>query len=619
MAKKELRAPLIGCLGAVLVLLPAGAEFDTAHVEIIALPAPVSELSVEPGSIARCETSTADSLHRVALAPRAVDIMLLADGSWGPYTPTQALNAMEGFLDALLDPSPGSLGADIDARIGIMYLGTSREQTFPFYEVLTPPIADHAHVVARWRELPSRFIVGEFPDYEGAIAEAQRILQSGAASRPAYTERILIWVGDGSENWSAQQLSRLVKEPKRQGTRVMAICFYRHPLCTTYEATTSSPADYIVARRPAEYDASVAELAERIVGPRIVSATVTHRLAPAVAVVPGSVVPPPTYASGDGRELRWTVGAPVPDLITATYRLAPLVDVFRGTAVTATLTLTDDVGAARVVDVTTAALEVTGPCAPTATATPTASATPTPTGVPPDTATPRPTATPTPTATRAPRPIYLPVTLGEPACEPGRQRIDVALVLDASTSMAEPTRAGRRKIEAALEAAGAFLDLLALRAAGADRGDRAAIVAFNADAWTLAPLTGDRAALEAALGRVALAQQTRLDRAAMVGAEALAAGAADRAGNVPVLVLLTDGRANPVPVDAAVAEAAAAKAAGVVVFTIGLGEDLDAAALAAMASAPEGFLHAPDAEDLAAAYAEVARSIPCGPGRLAAE
>jgi len=149
------------------------------------------------------------------------------------------------------------------------------------------------------------------------------------------------------------------------------------------------------------------------------------------------------------------------------------VDAFRGTAVTATLTLTDDVGAARVVDVTTAALEVTGPCAPTATPTPTASATPTPTSAPPDTATPRPTATPTPTATRAPRPIYLPVTLGEPACEPGRQRIDAALVLDASTSMAEPTRAGRRKIEAALEAArGVRAARTAGRRCGAGRAGR---------------------------------------------------------------------------------------------------------------------------------------------------
>jgi len=253
---------------------------------------------------------------------------------------------------------------------------------------------------------------------------------------------------------------------------------------------------------------------------------------------------------------------------------------------------------------------------PTISATPTATGRPSDTPQPTSTATPRPSATPTTTATPEPRPIYLPVALAE-RCDPSRQRIDVVLVIDASSSMADLTRAGRPKIDAALDAARAFLDLLALDEANSDPGapgadgDQAAIVAFNADAWLLAPLIDDRSALDAALDTVTLAQQTRLDRAVAVGAEALADTSRRRAGNVPVLVLLTDGRANPVPVDAAVAEAAAAKAAGVTLFTIGLGEEIDAEALAAMASTPSGFLSAPDAEDLAAAYTQVARSIPC--------
>lgn len=181
-------------------------------------------------------------------------------------------------------------------------------------------------------------------------------------------------------------------------------------------------------------------------------------------------------------------------------------------------------------------------------------------------------------------------------------------VADPVTVAADPTRNGRPKIDAALDAARAFLDLLTLD--GADR-DQAAIVAFNAEAWILAPLTSDRTSLDAALDRIALAQQTRLDRAIAVGAEALADASRRRAGSVPVLVLLTDGRANPVPVEAAVAEATAAKAAGATVFTIGLGNDVDAEALAVMASTPGGFLRAPDAEDLADAYRAVARSIPC--------
>jgi len=246
---------------------------------------------------------------------------------------------------------------------------------------------------------------------------------------------------------------------------------------------------------------------------------------------------------------------------------------------------------------------------PTLTPSPTPSPSPTrtPTIVPSPTATVTATSSPTPTPTIVPGPIYLPLALTE-RCDPTTQRIDVALVIDASSSMGDPTRSGRPKIDAALDAARGFLDLLALDDAA---GDQAAIVAFNADAQLVAPLTSDRAALGAALQSIALAPLTRLDRAVAVGAEALADASRRRPANQPVLVLLTDGRANPVPVEVAVAEATAAKAAGVTLFTIGLGNDIDAAALEAMASTPAGFLRAPDAEELADVYREVARSIPC--------
>ena len=247
----------------------------------------------------------------------------------------------------------------------------------------------------------------------------------------------------------------------------------------------------------------------------------------------------------------------------------------------------------------------------TPTVTPVLTETPTPTSTPRASATATPSATPTatntPSPTAEPRPVYIPLALHE-RCDPTQQRIDVALVIDASTSMNEPTRLGRPKIVATLEAARAFLDLLSL---DGPSSDQAAIVAFNAQAQLLAPLTNDRAALEAALDAITLAQQTRLDLAVAAGADALADGTRRRPTNQEVLVLLTDGRANPVPVEAAVEQAALAKAAGITLFTIGLGEDIDAEGLAAMASRSGGFLRAPDAEDLAGAYAEVARSIPC--------
>ncbi len=64
------------------------------------------------------------------------------------------------------------------------------------------------------------------------------------------------------------------------------------------------------------------------------------------------------------------------------------------------------------------------------------------------------------------------------------------------------------------------------------------------------------------------------------------------------------------PVD----EARRAKNAGVVVFTIGRGQDLDVAALAAIATRPAWFFAAPDAEALAGIYRAIAVTIPCPAG-----
>jgi hypothetical protein len=68
------------------------------------------------------------------------------------------------------------------------------------------------------------------------------------------------------------------------------------------------------------------------------------------------------------------------------------------------------------------------------------------------------------------------------------------------------------------------------------------------------------------------------------------------------------------PVNGAVAEPTRAKEAGVTVFTIGLGADLDFAALTAMASRPAFFYNAPDGEALAGIYHGIAVAIPCPVG-----
>jgi Mg-chelatase subunit ChlD len=240
----------------------------------------------------------------------------------------------------------------------------------------------------------------------------------------------------------------------------------------------------------------------------------------------------------------------------------------------------------------------------TATGTPTRTTSPTPTGT--AVQTPTATATVTTTATRPPSPIHLPLALSE-RCVPGKQRVDIALVIDASTTMRDDrTSTGRTKLEAAVEASRALVDTLALPL------DQAAVVTFSSDATLLVGLTGRRSEIEAALGRIAVERQTRIDRGIAVAHEELT-GPRRRAGSAAVMLVLTDGLANPEPASTAVARAGEAKGDGVTIFTIGLGRDadLDVGALEQMASRREYCYRAPDGEDLLAIYAAIAVAIPC--------
>lgn len=219
-------------------------------------------------------------------------------------------------------------------------------------------------------------------------------------------------------------------------------------------------------------------------------------------------------------------------------------------------------------------------------------ATPIPTATPEPSPTPRPpSATPPPTPTPVLAPIFLPIGLRED-CDLPAKPIDVALVLDASVSMAG------EKIAAARAAAHAFAGIVALPE------DRIAVIAFNEAATSLVGLTGDRAAIDAAIDRIALAPGTRID-AGLATARAELEGPAGRRDATRVVVLLTDGRQES-GAEVAQAEAAAARAAGLRIFTVGLGADVDAAFLEDLAGTTGRYYHAPAPQDLAGIYAELA-------------
>ena len=85
-------------------------------------------------------------------------------------------------------------------------------------------------------------------------------------------------------------------------------------------------------------------------------------------------------------------------------------------------------------------------------------------------------------------------------------------------------------------------------------------------------------------------QQTRIDRGIEVAHEELT-GPRRKPGNQAVMIVLTDGLANPEPASTAVRRAQAAKDDGITIFTIGLGKDdeLNVVELAQMAQ-PAGVL-----------------------------
>jgi uncharacterized protein YegL len=176
---------------------------------------------------------------------------------------------------------------------------------------------------------------------------------------------------------------------------------------------------------------------------------------------------------------------------------------------------------------------------------------------------------------------------------------DLAVVLDASTSMMGPRRDAMRL---------ALLPLVSALDYG--NGDQAALVTFNSSAQLLYPLGADSAAFAAALSFAVAGPGSRLDLGVVAG-QAELAGARHRAGNQPVLLALTDGRVSPAPASAAVDAAAAAKSQGTRVITLGLGGDVDADALRAMASTPVDYHSVADERLLNEALRRIAETIRC--------
>ncbi|MFN2114328.1 MAG: VWA domain-containing protein [Anaerolineae bacterium] len=421
-------------------------------------------------------------------------------------------------------------------------------------------------------------------DIAAGVDEARSEL-SGPRRRPEATAVVVLLTDGGSAVIPAQ---RAAEQARLEGTRLFTIGFGSGANETLLRDMASAPDDYYFAPDGAQLLEIYRTIAERIAADVLFAIlTVTDLLPPNMEYVLDSGVPQPSVS---GQLLTWRLSDVPLSGYQLSYLVRPLETGTWPTNVVAVGEGTDGLGQRSRVDFPVPEVVV---IAPTATPTRLVSPTPGPTN------TPGPTATPT----KPPRPIFMPLAYKE-RCEKRFQHADVAIVVDTSDSMLATTRAGRTKMEAAVDAGVAFAQLLDLD------HDAAAIAHFNSTAAVDAPLTRDLDVLVRTLRGLPQSPGTRIDLGLAAAGEALS-GPGRTEGNLPVAVVLTDGRPSGVTTDEVLRASDELKGRGVVVYVVGVGEDVDPQLLRSVASDPSSYLFAPDAEDLLAVYRRIARELPC--------
>ena len=200
--------------------------------------------------------------------------------------------------------------------------------------------------------------------------------------------------------------------------------------------------------------------------------------------------------------------------------------------------------------------------------------------------------------------IFLPFVAYN-SCHAQFNPVDVVLAIDASDSMMLPTESGGdTKFAAAKLAAISFLELLPFTSS------QAAVVSFNDAAILEHPLAADLDGLTAAIQNIELDTLTRLDLALSASRSELLSSR-----RVPshdgIVILLTDGIPAGTTEAEVLAEAEVTKAAGITIYTIGLGEDVNAGLLTTIATSSDHYYAAPSTSDLNEIYMQIANVIQC--------
>lgn len=203
--------------------------------------------------------------------------------------------------------------------------------------------------------------------------------------------------------------------------------------------------------------------------------------------------------------------------------------------------------------------------------------------------------------------VYLPVVM-KIYCADQFSPSDVMLVLDTSKSMLEATEpGGPTKLAAAQDASVTFLNLMNFPQ------DQSGVVSFDETAVLEHPLDTNRSSLITAVNALDTDYATRIDLGISQAHDELFTSR-HRLENIPVIILLTDGRPYKTTNAAVLAAADAAVADGVTIFTIGLGINVNNALLQAVASTPDLYYFAPSTTDLETIYTHIAALLPCTGG-----
>lgn len=528
---------------------------------------PTVVLSVDPERIMLCERADVRLRLRLRCADPPLLVALVVDrsGSMVGASLEDAKAALLLLVDRLLGPGRPS------TRAALISHGS-------------PPTVDRGFSAdqALLREgiaaldVPSSEVPDDLPE---AIDLTHRLLLATDAGPGAL--RAIVLLSDGGQSHAAPQVLQAADRAQADGLLIASLCIRNRLASCPLMDSLASRADLAFS---ADDRAGMLDGTARIataVGDLVASdVTLRADLPDGVELVAGSQSPLP---DGDGL---WHWPWLASEGVTLTWQVAPQRE-GRFAFPTPEVVIGAASGVPAALPAQAGRLEVSGSCGrPSAT----------PEAGPP------PTASPAPVATQAPRRLWLPSLLTAACLRPDGS-IDLMLLLDTSSSMAEVTGAGRSKLAGAADGIRALAGVLG-------PSDRLGLMSFDLGPRLIAPLAADPTGLLAALPGLQLASGTRIDLALREAGDLLAA-VQDRPGSQKAVILLTDGRVDEGAAGDAITTAAGLRDRGVLIQAIGLGSDVDRQLLEAIAGGPDGVALTDDAEALGDLYLRAARLLPC--------